>query len=224
MLRPSVVRAIGAFLLLLAGDPWSPAQAACLTIGIGTGGAFAEERAALVEKIFDKAGLCAKPVLAPSSRLDRMEKKGELDGNAWHDDAYLATHDSFAKVPTPVEHFRGSLFWLRDHGDPSHRAGATIGILLGREWPREALGGMPVSIYEASSYPQLFQLTESERLQGFVMPTFLFDKLPLDHEKYQSKIIRAVPLYLVVQTRYRGMIPALDKAIKALRSSGAIAD
>ena len=155
MLRPSIVRAIGAF-LLMAGHLPCPAQETCLTIGIGTGGAYAEERPALVEAIFSKAGLCAKPLLVPLSRLDRMEDKGELDGNAWHDDSYLATHSEMAKVPTPVEHFRGSLFWLRGH--------------------------------------------------------------------QESRVVRAVPLYLVVQNRYKNLIPALDKAIKAMRSSGAIQD
>jgi len=222
MFRPSIVRAIGAFLLLLAGPLPCPAQDACLTIGIGTGGAYAEERAALVEAIFSKAGLCAKPLLVPLSRLDRMEDKGELDGNAWHDDSYLASHSEMAKVPTPVEHFRGSLFWLRGREDPSHVTGATIGILLGREWPRDALDGLPVSIYEASSYTQLFELTESGRLQGMVIPTEVFGKLAPNQDWYQSRVVRAVPLYLVVKSRYQSLIPALDKAIKAMKSSGAI--
>ena len=221
MLRPSIVRVIGAF-LLMAGHLPCPAQETCLTIGIGTGGAYAEERAALVEAIFSKAGLCAKPLLVPLSRLDRMEDKGELDGNAWHDDSYLATHGEMAKVPTPVEYFRGSLFWLRGHEDPSQVAGTTIGILLGREWPRDALDGLPIAIYEASSYAQLFLLTEKERIEGFVMPTDLFEKLTPNRDKYQSRIVRSVPLYLVVQSRYKSMIPALDTAIKAMRSSGAI--
>jgi len=220
----SPIRIAATALLMLGWGFLSPARADCLTIGIGTGGAYAEERAALVETIFTKAGLCAKPLLIPSHRLDLMEKKGQLDGNAWRDDAYLATHSSVVKVPTPVEHFRGSLFWLRGHEDPSRMAGATIGILLGREWPREALKGLPVSISEANSYTQLFQLTENKRLQGFVMPTFLFDKLDLDRAKYQSRVIRVAPLYLVIQNRHKSLIPVLNKAIKALKRSGAITD
>lgn len=218
----SPIRIAATALFILGWGVFSPARAGCLTIGIGTGGAFAEERAALVETIFNKAGLCAKPLLAPSPRLNLMEKKGQLDGNAWRDDAYLATHGAVVKVPTPVEHFRGSLFWLRDQEDPSHMAGATIGILMGREWPREALKGLPVAIFEANDYTQLFRLTESKRLQGFVMPTYLFDKLDLDRPKYQSRVIRVVPLYLAIQERHKSAIPALNNAIKALRNSGAI--
>jgi hypothetical protein len=224
MLRASSVRLVAAAFFLLAGGLLSPAQAACLTIGIGTGGAYAEKRAAVIEKIFNKAGLCAKPLLAPARRLDLMEKKGELDGNAWRDDDYLASHGSEAKVPTPAEYFRGSLFWLRDRQDPSGQAGATIGILAGRDWPRDALKGLPISIFEANNYTQLVRLTESGRLEGFVMPTALFDTLDLDRALYQSKIIRAVPLYLVVQSRHRELIPALDDAIKALKDSGALDD
>lgn len=222
MLHASSVQIVGAAFLLLAGGLLSPAQAGCLTIGIGTGGAYAEERAAVVEKIFDKAGLCVKTLLAPARQLDVMEKEGELDGSAWRDDAYLATHRSEAKVPAPAEHFHGSLFWLRDHQDPSGVAGATIGILAGRDWPRDALKGLPVTIFEANSYTQLIRLTESGRLEGFVMPTFLFDSQKLERAKYRSKVIRMAPLYLVVQSRHREVIPALDDAIRALKSSGAI--
>jgi len=224
MLRASLLRTVGVALLLLAGGLLSPAQAACLTIGIGTGGAYAEDRAALVKKIFTEAGLCVRPLLMPARRLDLMERRGELDGTAWRDDAYLATHRSEAKVPSPVVNFRGSLFWLRDHPDPSGAASATIGILAGRDWPRDALKGLPVSIFEANDYTQLFRLTESGRLEGFVMPTFLFDTLDLDRAKYQSKVIREVPLYLVVQGRHRSAIPALDKAIKTLKNKGALDD
>jgi hypothetical protein len=224
MLRASLLRTIGVAFLLLAGGLLSPAQAACLTIGIGTGGAYTAERAALVEKIFIQAGLCARPLLAPARRLDLMEKRGELDGTAWRDDPYLASHRSEAKVPTPVEHFHGSLFWLSSREDPSGVAGATIGILAGRDWPRDALKGLPVSIFEANNYPQLFRLTERGRLAGFVMPTALFDTLDLDRSLYRSKVIRSVPLYLVVQRRHQDVIPALNDAIKALKESGALDD
>jgi ABC-type amino acid transport substrate-binding protein len=222
MLRASLLRTVGVALLLAAGALLSPAQAECLTIGIGTGGVYAEKRAALVEKIFDKAGLCARPLLAPARRLDLMEKRGEVDGTAWRDDPYLATHAAEAKVPTPVEHFHGSLFWLRSKEDPSGVAGATIGILAGRDWPRDALKGQPVSLFEANSYSQLFRLTESGRLAGFVMPTGLFETLDVDRTLYRSKVIRSVPLYLVVQRRHQDVIPALNDAIKALKESGAL--
>jgi|SRR5579859_7904937 len=218
MFRASSVAA----LLLLAGEIFSPAHAACLTIGIGTGGAYAKERAALVEKIFSEAQLCVKPLLAPARRLDAMEIKGELDGTAWRDDSYLATHRGETKVPTPVEQFSGSLFWLRDHPDPSAADGGTIGILAGRIWPRDALKGLPVAIFEANDYAQLFRLTRSGRLDGFVMPTQIFAKLDLDGSLFQSKVIRTTPLYLVLQNRHKAEIPALNKAIKALESSGAI--
>jgi hypothetical protein len=224
MLRASLLRTVGVALLLLAGEFFAPAQAACLTIGIGTGGAYTAERAALVEKIFAQAGLCARPLLAPARRLDLMEKRGELDGTAWRDDPYLATHRSEAKVPTPVEYFRGSLFWLRNREDPSGVNGTTIGILAGRDWPRDALKGLPISIFEANSYTQLFRLTELGRLDGFVMPTFLFDALDVNRALYQSKQIRSVPLYLVVQRRHQEVIPALNDAIKALKESGVLDD
>lgn len=212
----------GAVLLLLTGGFLAPAQADCLTIGIGTGGAYAKERAVLVERIFERAQLCAKPLLVPARRLASMELRGELDGTAWRDDAYLGTHKGEVKVPTPVEQFSGSLFWLRGHPDPAGMDGSTIGILAGRVWPREALKGLPVAIFEANDYAQLFRLTASGRLSGFVMPTSHFGKLELNQSLYQSKVIRTVPLYLVLQARNKGDIPALDKAIKEMESSGAI--
>ena len=224
MLRASFLRTVGVVLLLQAGARLPAAQAGCLTIGVGTGGAYAEERAALVEKIFDKAGLCARPLLVPARRLDLMEEGGEVDGTAWRDDPYLATHLSEVKVPTPVDHSHGSLYWLRSREDPSGVAGATIGILAGREWPRDALKGLPVSIFEANSYSQLFKLTESGRLAGFVMPTDLFQKLDLDRALYRSKVVRSAPLYLVVQRRHQDVIPALNDAIKALKDSGLLDD
>jgi hypothetical protein len=201
-----------------------PAQAACMRIGIPTGGANIDDVTKLVQTIFDRAGLCVKMSRAPQQRLNVMEEKDEIDGDAWRDDSFLANHPSMIKVPTPISNFSGSLYWLRGREDPSESAEATIGILLGRAWPRDALKGLPGSFFEGSSYQQLYEMTRTGRLHGFVMSTQVYQEMFASQEKngdrFASREVRRVPLYLAVRARWSETVPALDKAVKSVMADG----
>jgi len=204
------------------------AASPCLRIGIAEGGSYHEETVQLVTTIVTKAGLCAEIVSAPQNRLNVMEKEGTLDGDAWRDEPYLAANPALLKVPTPVQHFSVSIYWRKPRRDPTREVGAEIGILLGRPWAREALKNRPIALFEASSYHQLLQLARTGRLRGFVMPTLTFRKFAVEENEpadaYDSREILRQPLYLAVQNRLAGTVPALDEAIKALWADGTISD
>jgi hypothetical protein len=213
---------------LLAGAIGLPAAAACLRIGVAEGGAYAGETVELVHEIFDQAGQCVQILRAPQMRIDLMERQGELDGDAWRDDAYLSASSGLAKVPTPVQHFSVSLYWLLGSHDPASMPGATIGILSSRSWARDAVRDLPATLFEATSYRQLLQLARMGRIQALVMPTLTFRKLA-DEEKegtsaFQSREVLTRPFYLALDKTNAGIIPALDSAIKALWAKGVISD
>jgi hypothetical protein len=201
---------------------------ACLRIGVPDGGAYAGETVDLVHEIFDQAGQCVQILRAPQMRIDLMERQGELDGDAWRDDAYLSAAPTLAKVPTPVQHFSVSLYWRRGASDPAEVPGSVVGILASRSWARDAVQGLRVYLFEATSYHQLLQLARTERIQALVMPTLTFKKLVEEDKEdpgsFQSREVLSRPFYLALNTTNAGMIPALDSAITALWAKGVISD
>ena len=202
--------------------------AACPKIGVAEGGAYAGETVELVRAIFRRAGQCVDVLLAPQMRVDLMERQGTLDGDAWRDDLYLTDNPALAKVPTPVQHFSVSLYWRRGTADPVFAPGTVVGILASRSWARDALRGMPVTPFEATSYRQLLQLARMGRIQALVMPTLTFAKLAEEEKQglppFQSREVLSRPFYLALQKRNAGMIPALNEAIKTLWAKGTISD
>jgi hypothetical protein len=211
--------------LLAAG---SLPAAACLRIGVTEGGAYVGETAELVTSIFSEAGQCVELLRAPQTRIDVMERQGELDGDAWRDDAYIAGAPTLTKVPTPVQHFSISLYWRRGTGDPAVTPGSVVGILSSRSWARDAVRDLPVTLFEATSYRQLLQLAGKGRVQALVMPTLTFRKLveeeKQDTDSFESREVLSRPFYLALDKKNAGMIPALDMAIKALWAKGVISD
>jgi len=211
-------------LLAAGGFP----AAACLRIGVTEGGAYAGETAELVNSIFSQAGQCVEILHAPQRRIDVMERQGELDGDAWRDDAYIAQAPALTKVPTPVQHFSISLYWRRGTGDPASTPGSVVGIISSRSWARDAVRDLPVTLFEATSYRQLLQLAGKGRIQALVMPTLTFTKL-VEQEKqdigsFQSREVLSRPFYLALTKKNAGLIPALDTSIKALWAEGVISD
>ncbi len=201
--------------------------AACLKIGVAEGGAYAGETVELVTSIFEQAGQCVQVMRAPQMRIDVMERQGELDGDAWRDDSYLAGAPILTKVPTPVQHFSVSLYWRSDGADPAAAPGTVVGILPSRSWARDAVRDLPATLFEATSYRQLLQLARSGRIQALVMPTLTFRKLAEEEKEpaaFQSREVLSRPFYLALNKRDAGMIPALDTAIKALWAKGVISD
>ena len=213
--------------LLAVGAAALPA-AACPKIGVTEGGVYAGETVELVRTIFQQAGQCVDVLLAPQMRIDLMERQGSLDGDAWRDEVYLNDNPLLTKVPTPVQHFSVSLYWRQGAADPASAPGTVVGILAGRTWAREALHGMPVTLFEATSYRQLLQLARTGRVQALVMPTLTFAKLAEeekdDPSAFRSREVLSRPFYLALQKRNAGMIPALNEAIKTLWARGVISD
>jgi len=202
--------------------------AACLKIGVAEGGAYAGETVELVTSIFEQAGQCVHVMRAPQMRIDVMERQGELDGDAWRDDSYLAGAPTLAKVPTPVQHFSVSLYWKRGTADPASAPDATIGILPSRSWAHDAIKGLPGHVFEATSYHQLLALARTGRIQALAMPTLTFQKLVVDEKEdaaaFLSREVLTRPFYLTLQKRDAELIPVLDAAIKALWAKGVISD
>lgn len=214
-----------ALFLALAG---SGTASACPKIGVAEGGAYSGETVELVHIIFEQAGQCVDVLLAPRMRIDIMERQGLLDGDAWRDEVYLNDNPSLIKVPTPVQHFSVSLFWRQGSADPASAPGATVGLITGTTWARDALHGMAVTLFEATSYKQLIQLARTGRVQALVMPTLTFAKLAGEEKDempaFQSREVLSRPFYLALQRREAKTIPALDAAIKKLWAEGIISD
>ena len=215
-------------LALAAGGMSAFPASACPKIGVAEGGAYAGETVELVRTIFQEAGQCVDVLLAPQMRIDLMERQGALDGDAWRDDLYLNDNPSLAKAPTPVQHFSVSLYWRKDSPDPASAPGITVGILASRPWARDALRGIPATLFEATSYRQLLQLARTGRIQALVMPTLTFAKLAEEEKEglplFQSREMFSRPFYLALQKRNAGMIPALNEAIRTLWAKGTISD
>jgi ABC-type amino acid transport substrate-binding protein len=195
---------------------------------VAEGGAYAGETVELIRNIFAQAGQCVDVLLAPQMRIDMMERQGSLDGDAWRDAVYLDDNPALTKVPTPVQHFSVSLYWRKDAADPAATPGTVVGILAGKSWARDALHGMPVTLFEATSYRQLLHLVRTGRIQALVMPTLTFAKLAEEEKEdpsaFRSREVLSRPFYLALQKRNAGMIPALNEAIKTLWAKGVISD
>ena len=223
-----LLKKLAARAVCLAAAAGSVPAAACLRIGVAEGGAYAGETADLVGAIFAQAGQCAQILRAPQRRIDVMERQGELDGDAWRDDAYLASASDLVKVTTPVQHFSVSLYWRRGAADPASAPNAVVGILSSRSWAPDAVRGLPNAPFEATSYRQLLQLMRVGRIQALAMPTLTFRKLAeeekMDPSDFQSREVLSRPFYLALNKKNAGMAPALDAAIKALWAKGTISD
>ena len=202
--------------------------AACLRIGVAEGGAYAGETVELVHEIFEQAGQCVQILRAPQKRIDLMERQAELDGDAWRDDAYLSAAPTLTKVPTPIQHFSVSLYWRGGSKDPALAPGTVVGLLSSRSWARDAVQGLPVTLFEATSYRQLLQLARTGRIQALVMPTLTFRKLAQEDRQdpaaFHSREILSRPFYLALNKANAEAIPALDSAIRALWAKGVISD
>jgi hypothetical protein len=196
----------------------------CLKIGVSNGGVTGQASGELAVKIFERAQLCAKAIMVPQYRVSAMEEKGELDGDAWRVPAYFESHPFLVRVPTAVDYFRGNIYWRGGTAEPTG-PDATIGILLGAFWAKQALSGSGVHIFEANSYDQMFRLTESGHIQGFVMPRFTYQKIAhpeLDALGLTSREIYSAPIYLALNRRHESLLPQLDNAIRQLSAEGVI--
>jgi hypothetical protein len=212
-------------LLLAAPAPVLGASAAdCLRIGVTSGALSSAAVARITDRIFTQSGSCAEIISLPSNRLTQLTESDQLDGEALKIADYIQQHPNMMEVPTAVMHLTGSLYWPDTAAEPSGPT-ATIGVMLGQIWPRRAAQERGAAFFEVRGYDQMIEMTHLGRLQGFMMAAQAFTLLRPHYEylaQYKSKAVADIPLYLAINRRQATLVPALDKAIRAMTESGEI--
>ena len=212
-------------LLLLVLLAFSQARAAeCLTIGVASGGLSSAAIGRIAETLFARAGSCAVIVNLPQSRLNRIETDDSLDGEALRVGSYVEQRPQLMLVPTPIESYSGNLYWPNGREEP-RGPNATIGILSGQIWPKQAALARQSEIKEVGSYEEMFELTRAGRIQGFMMAAEAFHHFRAQNEeltRFQMLTVTEVPLYLVVNRRHKALVPRLDREVAALLANGYI--
>lgn len=221
------MRFLGIFLpALLIIQPCSlKAETGCLRVA-----SVAEESdlnigAGLGEALYREAGLCATFTKVPSERARRMLDSGELDAVVARTKEFIQGQQGMLAVPTPLLVVDGRLYWRAGQAKPQGPS-AKVGFPRGWVWSRleaQALGAEPV---EVSGNGLLVKMTESGRLDGFILPDPLFDALvtsEAERAAFASVSIRSMPLYHAVTKNHADLVPALDAAIQRLVARGDIA-
>jgi len=214
------------FLLLLTAQiPAHSGWAAdCLKIGVVSGALTSAAISRVTDRIFAQAGSCAEIVSAPSNRLTALTEADALDGEALKITDYIQEHPNLVEVPTPVQHLTGALFWPDGKKEPTGPT-ATIGVMLGQIWPRQAAQKRGAAYFELRSYDQMIEMTHRGRLQGFMMAAEALPLLSPRHEylaRYKMTKVTDIPLHLAVSRRHAALIPALDGTIRELIENGEI--
>lgn len=212
-------------LLLAVILSWREGQAEeCLKIGVVSGAVSTAAVARITDRLFAMAGSCAEILTMPTNRLAAMTDSGELDGEAFKVSGYIDQHPSLVQVPTPVYAYTGDLYWPRGAAEPKGPA-ATIGVMLGQIWPKEAAKERDLSVFEVRSYDQMIEMSHNGRLQGFMMAGEAFEQFRARYDflaGYQSRPVAEIPLHLMISKRRADLLAALDQAIRALRGRGEI--
>ena len=223
---------VAAFLPGMAyGQPQQETTRPCLRLGadVSLGDSIAQFTA-LFDDLYGRIGRCAISVPMSPKRIEQLLENDGLDGDWFRPREYITDRNlEPLTVPQPVFAMSAHILWLESSGfsgNPADMQGLTVGHRDGYRWLERHIPMMGAKAFPISNSSQVKMLLLRGRIDLYATSSVNEAQIRRQFSAGDPAIKSAYwdkgPFLHILHPNHIDLIPALDKALRDMITTGAL--